>query len=303
MPGTHSTSCLVSPLILYKARTPFVKGNMSLHPVVTSNTDYADQSYAYKIYESLRVAITDILPTNLTCILPNAISWVHRTLYSGSVRCEAISSPTATIGKTASLFSHNVDKLNTPHSAILLLHGDHSHPLTLLHLADIAEAQGKAVFSIHLPYDDNSPQEHRLLLKQSINRIDQIIAQKGGRLSHLLLAGHSRGALEAAHEAFVENNPKISGVIAIAGRFKVIKPSLRPCKESLESSVNAVWGKLHNFNFQIPFYQIAANYDWCIDPDASVVCRDQAHLFVDAGHLGIINHPDTLRQFKAWATQ
>ncbi len=273
---------------------------MSLTTFTTARPSYEDQSCAYKIYESLRIAITDILPTNITCILPNALSWGFRTLYAGTVKYEAVTAAATT--KTASLFSHTSEKLNTATSAVLLLHGDHSHPLTMLHLADIAEAQGRAVFSVHLPYDDNNPEEHHLLLKNCIDRIDQMFTQRGGRLSNLLLAGHSRGALEAANEAFVKNNRKVNGVIAIAGRFQVIKPSLRPCRESLESSVNAVWEKLRNLNrdLRVPVYQMAAAYDWCIDPEASIVCHDYPHLSVEASHLSIINHPDTLRQFKAW---
>jgi predicted esterase len=257
---------------------------------------YENQSCAYKVYETLRIVATDILPSNFTCILPNALSWAYRTLCTGSVQSEAI-----TLTKTAHLFSHNLTRLSGSTSALLLLHGEHSHPLTMLHLADIAEAQGRVVFSVYLPYDDHRPEDHRLLLKKSIDKIEQIITQHGGRLSHLLLAGHSRGAIEAANEAFVKNNPKINGVIAIAGRFQVIKPSLRPCRKSLEGSVNAVWESLCNGNnLQIPFYQIAATHDWCIDPEASIVRQDQEHLSVRAGHLGVINHPDTLRQFKAW---
>jgi predicted esterase len=191
-------------------------------------------------------------------------------------------------------------QLNPSISAVLLLHGDHSHPLTMLHLADIAEAQGKAVFSIYLPYDDIDPEAHRSLLRKGIDKIEQIVAKNGGNLSHLLLAGHSRGAMEAANEAFVENNPKVSGVIAIAGRFKVIKPSLRPCRESLEPSVNALWEKLRNFDRPLPFYQIAAKNDWCIDQEASIVRQDLKHLCVNASHLSVINHPETLRQFRAW---
>jgi len=269
------------------------------------DAEQREQSRAYKICESLKIVFTDILPTNLTCILPNALSWAYRTIWTRSVQSYTLTATTATATKTAHLFAHSIEKAkqpNTSTSAILLLHGEHSHPLTMLHLADIAKAQGKAVFSVHLPYEDNNPEGHRSLLRKSIDKIDQIISKNGGKLSYLLLSGHSRGAIEAANEAFVENNPKVSGVIAIAGRFKVIKPSLRPCRKSLEPSIHALWEKLRIFNrpLRVPFYQIAAKNDWCIDPEASIVRRDHSHLCVNASHLSVINHPETLKQFRAW---
>lgn len=257
------------------------------------------QSLPRRICEGLKIVFTDLLPANLTCVLPNAFSWCYRTLWTGSIQSHTVSVPTTT--KTASLFAHGMQK-PAPTSAVLLLHGDHSHPMTLLHLADIAQAQGRAVFSVHLPYDDSHPEAHRALLGKCIEKIGQILSKNGGSLSHLLLAGHSRGALEATHEALVKENPAVNGILAMAGRFRVIKPSLRPCRESLEPSVNAVWDKLHLSSrpLRVPFLQVAAQHDWCMDPEASVVRPDQRHLYVNAGHLGVINHPSTLKTFKAW---
>lgn len=273
--------------------------------VTSCDTQPGKPSLTYRIYEGLKIVFTDLLPANITCILPNALSWGYRTLWAKSVQSYTLSVSTGTTTKTAHLFAHSLEDLerpNVPISAILLLHGDHSHPLTMLHLADIAKAQGKTVFSVHLPYEDGNPASHRSLLKKSINKIDQIISKNGGKLSHLLLSGHSRGAMEAANEAFVENNPKVNGVISIAGRFKVIKPSSRPCRASLEPSIHALWEKLRMRNLRVPFYQIAAKNDWCMDPEASIVRRDHSHLYVDASHLGVINHPETLKQFKAWTS-
>lgn len=258
-----------------------------------------------RIYNALKILFTDLLPTNLVCILPNALKWVYRSWCSRTLTCHSLAIQEGTTIKTGNLFVHGAIQQrpgNLP--ALLLLHGDHSHPLSMLHLADIAAKEGRAVFSVHLPYDDAHPEGHRSLLSQSIDKIQALIAEKGGRLSNLLLAGHSRGALEAAHEAFVVNNPKVSGVIAIAGRFKVITPSERPCRLSLEASVNAVWEKIGNVNqhLRVPFYQIGATRDWCMDPETSIVRTDHKHLEVDTGHLGVVNHPSTLQRFREWVS-
>jgi predicted alpha/beta hydrolase family esterase len=253
----------------------------------------------YGLYEKAQIFFTDLLPANVTCVLPNAYSWLYRTLWTGSISSCTLQSAA---GKTAHLFTHGIPARNGPVPALLLLHGDHAHPLTLLHLADIAEAEGRAVFSVHLPYDDNNPQDHRSLLHQSIEKVSEMIGKRGGSVSSLLLAGHSRGAIEAASEAYVANNQKVNGVIALAGRFKVVEPSTRPCRETLKPTVNAIWQKVNTSSLRVPFYQIAANQDWCIDPEASIVRKDQPHRFVNAEHLGVINHPDTLGQFKAWVS-
>ncbi|MES2122655.1 MAG: hypothetical protein V4492_07770 [Chlamydiota bacterium] len=269
---------------------------LDIHPIRPSIID--------RVYAALKILFTDLLPGIFSSNLPNALTWVYRTWCTRTLTCHTLVTQAGGAAKAARLFSHGkVDpRPGGDLPALLLLHGDQSHPFTLLHLADIAQEQGRAVFSVHLPYDDEHPERHRSLLSQSIDKIDQIIGARGGKLSNLVLAGHSRGAMEAANEAFAVNNPKVSGVIAIAGRFKVISPSARPCRPSLEASVNALWEKIGHWNqsLRVPFYQIAAKKDWCMDPEASIVRTDHEHLYVDAGHLGVINHPSTLNQFRVW---
>lgn len=251
-------------------------------------------------YETLQILFWDIIPSTFTGVIPNAVSWGYRTWCTGSIRrCEAFD----TTSKVADLFIHG----NVPFrsdgciSAVLLLHGEHSHALTMQHLGDIAEAEGRAVFSVNLPYDDLNPENHLSLLRQSIDRVERMIHKSGGRLSHLALAGHSRGAIEAAYVGCVEHHPKVNAVIGIAGRFKVVEPSHRPCRETLKPTVRAVWDKVRPFQpLGTQFCQIAANQDWCIDPEASIVRGDLAYRFVDASHLGVLYHPDTLESFKSW---
>ncbi len=258
------------------------------------------QSCLDRIYDKLKILFTDLLPGIFSSNIPNALKWVYRTYCTRTLTSHSLGGAS----KAAQLFVHGEvhPRPGGETPALLLLHGEHAHPFSLLHLADIAKQQGRSVFSVHLAYDDEHPERHRSLLSQSIDKIDQIIQARGGKLSSLVLAGHSRGAMEAANEAFAVNNPKVNGVIAIAGRFKVITPSDRPCRPSLEASVNALWDKIGHWSqsLRVPFYQIAAKRDWCMDPEASIARTDHEHLYVDAGHLGVINHPSTLNQFKEW---
>ncbi len=265
------------------------------------NVQTAVPSATASIYNTLHIFFTDLLPTTLTCVLPNAFSWAYRTLWTGSIQSYTL---LGTAGKTADLFLHGAitPERNGRTPALLLLHGEHSHPLTLLHLADLAEPY-RTVFSIRLPYDDEHPEEHQLLLKEAIDKIDQMITEEGGYLSNLFLGGHSRGAIEALNAAYVRKNPKVGGVITLASRSRVIKPSLRPCRPSLEPTVNAVWQKVKPpRRLPVPLYQIAATEDWCIDPKASIANPEEEYHFVKTGHLGVIAHPDTLGYVEQWVS-
>lgn len=274
----------------------------STHPIDFLISSFPTIVYAQKIYKILQIFFTDILPTTLTCVLPNACRFAYRLFCSKSIQSYTLQAKT--VNKTAHLFFHDASQfpLGNRIPALLLLHGDHSHPLTLLHLADIAKKEGRAVFSIHLPYDDTHPEHHRTLLKNSIAKIKEIIRENGGSLSHLILAGHSRGALEAADAAYVRNYQEIKGIIAIAGRFQVTAPSLRPCRNSLKPSVQLVSNALSNFrtSLRVPFYQIAAKNDWCIDLNASIARTDYPHVCIDSDHLSVICHPNTLKHFQSY---
>ena len=206
------------------------------------NVQTAVPSATASTCNTLHIIFTDLLPTTLTCVLPNAFSWAYRTLWTGSIQSYTL---LGTAGKTADLFCMGRLPLSAmaEHPLFCSSTRAHSHPLTLLHLADLAKPY-RTVFSIHLPYDDEHPEDHQLLLKESIDKIEELIAGEEGYLSDLFLGGHSRGAIEALNAACVRKNPKVRGVITIACRFRVIKPSLRPCRPSLEPTVDGVWQKV-----------------------------------------------------------
>lgn len=265
----------------------------------TNSSCTSMQGFLSSSYETLKILFTDMIPTTLTCVIPNAGSWAYRTFWTGSIRSYTLEN---TAGKVAHLFVHGSMAANqiSPMHAVLLLHGDHSHPCTMLHLADVAKLQGKAVFSISLPYDDNHPENHRSLLDQGIEKIRHIAEEQKIPLD-LKLIGHSRGALEAASATYEMNYPEISGVIAIAGRFRIMDQTDRPCRESLAPSVHAIWTKLQPSQpLDVPFYQIAAMRDWCIDTEASIVRKDQPYYYVDAQHLSVLYHLDTIDQINNW---
>lgn len=102
------------------------------------NTQLPQRSLSEKIYETFEILFGDILPANFNGVIPNAVFWAYRTFWTGSIHsCDTFD----TAGKVADLFTHNtiVPKADNQVPAILMLHGEHSHALTMLHLGDIAE--------------------------------------------------------------------------------------------------------------------------------------------------------------------
>ena len=218
------------------------------------------------IKRPFKILFSDLLPANLTIMIPNAIRWCYQRL-SGRIKAISIKAINKT-AKKADLFAHN---LFASSKVLLLLHGDHAHPFSTLHLAEIGKKEGYSVFSLKVHYDHAHPDNHQSQLHKAALKINKLMK---GNLIHFVVAGHSRGATEAAREAV--NNPFVSKVISLSGRFKKIDAA----------SLNAT------------FYQVAAINDWCINPDESIVRNDQPHLLVDASHLSMLNHPSTLAFFK-----
>lgn len=204
----------------------------------------------------LAILFSDLLPANLTLMLPSAISWGLQRL-SGRI----------TMISKINLFTHSTRISN---KALLVLHGDHAHPFSTLHLAKIGEEENYRVFSLHLNYDLVHPEFHRKKLHKSISKIQKFMQKNGNPLSHLVVAGHSRGASEAV----IADNSLVNKIIGIAGRY----PS--------------------STKLNIPFYQIAAKNDWCIPLNESIVQKDQPHLVVDSSHLSVLNQKETLAFFR-----
>lgn len=115
------------------------------------------------------------------------------------------------------------------------------------------------------------------------------------------MVGHSRGALEAAHCAYVENDTRIQAVIAIAGRFKVTPPPDRAPRDTLIPTVASVEGALATAPPD-NLYQIGAGQDWCIPLEASLTVGNPNHrlLLAQAMHLNILYAAETRSQLAQW---
>lgn len=245
--------------------------------------------------------VNDILIADLAYTFPNAIKWFYRVNIKGNISSITLKRKIKTKSKKALLFSHfdSSIQLNKETHAILLLHGIYGHPLSLLHLADIAqEAKIGPVFSIYLPYDEHFPENHRSLLKQAIDEIERMVHERGSCLKGIIATGHSLGAIESAYRAFVVKDERITTVISIAGRLKAVPSPNKNCPECLKSTLKDVYeGILEHTH--LPLYQIVAGNDWNAPLEATAVrpIEGSFHIVENAMHLNVLYHWETRLKF------
>lgn len=234
---------------------------------------------------------------NFTHVTPNTLRWFWQRNITREISCERLDHTIDQAMRTAYLFKHGTGTgKNTP---ILFLHGEHSHPFTTRHLADMVKTEKVgAIYSLALPYDDLRPEFHRTLLEKAIERIKET-TREDGRFRGVIVVGHSRGSIEGAYEAFIKKNRWIRAVVSIAGRFKVTPEAYRACRKTLKPTVQAIAEARLGDQ---PIYTIAAERDWCISPVASTVRKDPQHhrLIKGAMHLNVLYHPETLSTFRTF---
>lgn len=175
--------------------------------------------------------------------------------------------------------------------AILFLHGDRHNQSAALPLARYLEnANIGAMFTVNLEYNDENPDAHREKIVKKILKIKKIYNQKELKL---ILAGHSKGAIEGAHLAFCAQ--KIQGVhiekvISIAGRLKVVPGRWRNCHPTLQPLVNKVYQAIKNRPSEPVLYTIAGDSDWNAPIEAMLVSNSlkHSHTLRNHSHVSIL---------------
>ena len=201
----------------------------------------------------------DLLPGIIGCVIPNGLRWGWRRL-SGSIVTHPLPS-----GKSVFFHGSRLDVKSSVRVAILL-HGDHSHPSTLLHLGDLLEQSGWHVFSIHHTNTCSSSYSKHLL--EATREIKQLIEEREGSLGKILLVGHSRGAMVA--ERSLQNLLQDTAVFSIAGNHE---------GESWKGKAGYI-------------REVVATGDrWCLHPTRTLLGKgDRAPVGVPAGHLSVLSH-------------
>lgn len=237
----------------------------------------------------------------LTQVLPNALTWVYRVKCSSQLSVYPLKTTVEKTDKWATLYFHGPKNRNIVDDipAVLFVHGDGGHPYTLLPLAEkVKQTKECAVFSLHMPFDIAHTTSSQNLMRQAIDKIEMIIKEHGGRLDKLITVGHSKGAIQTAYSAFVEQDQRIKAAIAIGGRLKVVESIEKPCPSDLKPVVHAIYSAIQK-KPDLPLYQIVPGADWNAPLEAMAI-RPQhgcCRIIADAMHLNVLYKKETMSIF------
>ncbi len=224
--------------------------------------------------------LADVFVADLVYVLPNLIRWLYRRGFGSSISKYYLSTG-------AHLYHHRSVKVSDGPAA-LLLHGDFGHPFATLSLADALCEQGINVFSLYVQYKDVNPELHRQAIVAAIDRMIEIVGDR-----EVVLVGHSRGAIEAAYVAYVQQASRIKGVVCIAGRLRINENSDLPCRAALRPTVAAIGEHLKKMPVSPTLLQIVATYDQVIDSSVSSISSHN-RLEIKTGHTRILFQPQTV---------
>lgn len=233
-----------------------------------------------------------------TKIVPNAMRWFYYTRFGEGILHFSLKSG---IDKCAHIYFHN--SKNPPSGkAILFLHGDHSHPYTLLPLIAIAERRRDVcVFSLQMPFDVTHSPSSQDLVHQAVNKIEEIMSNHGG-LNNLIMAGHSKGGIQSAYEYFVMGDRRITAAISIAGRVQCLDGD-RSCDAALRPIINQIQHVIQ-LRTDLPIYQIVPEKDWNAPIEAMAIRRHSNCTIVSgAMHLNVLYKEQTHRAFAQYLGQ
>lgn len=218
--------------------------------------------------------------TVLSCVCPAAFRWVVTKYMWNEIETVEI------IGNkkiTAYLNFHGhfpKFEFNEAITPVLFCHGDHSHPLTLLHLADLAKPKGRVVFSLYLPHcheDEDGCAQSDLLLDYAIHKIKKFVKNRGGKFNGILGIGHSKGAILLANRQFVHHDLRIKATCSIAGRLSVCEET-KGLPQEFEMFIKRIAKNIKNYP-QEKLMQIIPENDWnasyasmAVRPEKKLLC-------------------------------
>ena len=239
-----------------------------------------------------------------TGILPNAFRWFYHRKIAKDITYQRLQVTKDKTTKVAGLYLFNrsaLNRENSPKEAILFTHGDYSHSSMLIHLAKIAKEELDCpVYMLNMPLDDlDHCETSQQLMDAALGTITDTVDRKDGQFKGIIAAGHSMGAIRNAYHAYAKNDPRISKVISIAGRFRDVPSNTgEPCHEGLKPVVNAIYEGLKDEKETKPLHMIVPERDWCVPQEAMRLRDKNCHIIPKAYHLDVIFKRQTLAIFR-----
>lgn len=238
------------------------------------------QNGLFTIYKKVNILITEIFAV-FTVVIPNAIKWNYK-VKCGDITGVNIKTTSDQTEKMAILYTHhkNNSKRDDDLPAVLFLHGDYSHPFTLLPLIETAKKHD--VYSLHLPLDPLHSNTSQLLIKKALDQIKE---------KNIVMVGHSKGGIQSAHTAFVKENEKICGVVTIAGRVQCLDGD-ETCHPKLKPLINEVQNAV-NKSPLVHLFQIIPEQDWNAPISAMQIRPTTSTIVKGAMHLNVLYKKET----------
>lgn len=235
-------------------------------------------------------------------VLPSAIAWIWRKIITNEIETIELRDDTNHVaylnihGKISSFENRKI----TP---VIFNHGDHGHPFSMLHLADIAESKGMPTFSLYIPDVENDERfaNHNQFLKQAIDKIETIIQKNDGVFDGILGVGHSKGAILLSMRLFVDLDPRLKAICSIAGRLNIIEENDIP-SEALTNIIKKIYNCIVS-NPEKPLFQIVPKDDWNA-PQTAMKVRPNKYCFTVPGmHLSGLFQDETKKYFKNYISE
>lgn len=240
-------------------------------------------------------------------VVPAAVSWWIKRHITHELTMYSFEVVKNKVHTQAYLYLHGSLKVQegVHYTPLLLAHGDHSHPYTMLHLAQLAQKKLKApVFSLQLPWihDDERFEANAQLIEQSLDKIQALVQESGGIFEGVIGAGHSKGAIMLAEREFaVDSSLRIKKTCAIAGPLNAIEGD-KNYPTPLGSILRRLFHSIHSHP-ERALMQIIPDDDWNV-PYSSMAVRPDKHCYTVPGmHLSGLYAEGTSTLFDQFCEQ
>jgi len=225
-----------------------------------------------KIFNAAHIFVVEGFAT-IYHVLPASIQWLYRRTVSQNISYYPLQVTTGKTTAYAYLYLHGQLQVRDQKVApVLFTHGDHGHPFSTLHLANLAEKTTTSpVFSLYIPraHDRSILEENSQLMNLAIDKMEDLVKKGGGTFTGIRGVGHSIGSIFLAERQFVHQDNRIKGLFAVGGRLNVPKGD-KSCDKILKPFVRKIFTAIER-NPKRTLVQIVPEQDWNSSRQAMMV--------------------------------
>jgi hypothetical protein len=270
-------------------------------PVADALHQYLPEQVSQKLAKAhwiARVVFMEVY-ADFRHVIPLGLRWLYQRTVSQGISAYPLRASADKAAATASLYLHGALDVAKDQEVkpVLLVHGDYSHPFTLLHLAELAKRETPSpVFSLFIPglQQHDRAEEHSHLIELAITKIQEMVKTEKGVFRGVIGVAHSRGTLHFAHRLLVRQDKRIDSVFAVGGRFHIPEEDTT-CAESWKPFVRQISEAIQRKGKEPPLLSIIPEDDWNAPEEA--MSKGLTHRHVSGSHLSGLYQPETSAHF------